>query len=53
MSQRNEYLIITDEQRAVLNRFFDNGMTSTASAHMVAIKKACEETSLPVERVKV
>ena len=49
----SSYNKITDEQKKTLVRHFDYGMTGADKAHLSAMEKAAEETSLTVDHVKV
>lgn len=45
--------MFTDEQRQILLRYYEDGMTSTKRKHMDLIEKCATECNTPVERIKV
>ena len=52
-SRKRKYNKITDQQRQILESFFQEGMTGAGVLHSEAIKKASEEAGLGLEQVKV
>jgi hypothetical protein len=51
-NNRSSYIKITDSQREILSRYYDNGMTSKAAARVEQIQAASNETDLSLDRVK-
>ena len=47
------YDVLTEEQKRILRRFYDEGMTSVERSKHDMIRKAAEEIRISFEKVKV
>jgi hypothetical protein len=52
-SRKRKYNKISDEQRNILERYYERGMTGAGILHAEAIKNASDEGRITIDQVKV